>query len=304
MSEPSISADYDMMMAALAVVPELYPKAKNVLYMNKELYKNVAVMNDNLLKVYEKRCDYIGNLEVRASYYFLSSNSPRIVKHGPYQVFSISETKPIAQYNYYRGKRHGPFYVNYEKNGMHYEGPKIRGTYCNDQLHGEYVKYSAPKRNQPSVPLVEENYFYGILHGKRVIRCERTREVNLVQHYVLGKLHGLCLTYYNDVFRPGRYLIAEENYKNGVKHGECIYYRRPKNMCDVYSLRKVQNFYNGEPHGVFTKYKLGKYFSEPTYNFIERPEIDRGINNYAIGEIESQEHWHYGKMLTNEGSHV
>ena len=217
--------------------------------------------------------------------------------------------KEVRNGPYVNGKRHGNW-IEHSADGEVWEGPyaegkrhggwvirtthgnKVEGAYVDGKRHGRWVW-----RGENGDAWQEGAYLGGKRHGQWVNRYSDTGEINYKGAYVDGKKHGdwvesdttICLSEgaYVEGKRHGRWTCSinrkdkEElnwiaNYKNGVYHGEYIWYDDPNASGDM-KYHKKGSYVDGKMHGPW----YGKYLGKGSYihgkkdsHWVEKPPFD------------------------------
>ncbi len=199
--------------------------------------------------------------------------------------------KDVRSGPYVHGKRHGDW-IQHLANGEVWEGPyaegkrqgdwvirtthgnKVEGDYVDGKRHGRWVW-----RGENGDAWREGAYLGGKRHGQWVNRYSDTGGIINKGAYVDGKKHGdwvesdtgLSEGAYVEGKRHGRWTCTNKrkdkeelywiaNYKNGVYHGERIWYGNPNASGDDKYLEKG-SYVDGKMHGPW----YGKYLGKGSY---------------------------------------
>ncbi len=191
-------------------------------------------------EVQEVKDPRTGQVMSRRSVY--EDSEGNFVKHGPETEWYPNGQKK-SEVNYSRGKKHGTTTGWYE-NGQ----KQVEERYSRDKKDGLEIRWYANGQKQS-----EETYKEGELHGPGAAWDNDGHQI-ATGHFQHGKKHG-TLRFYAE----GTTLSKQEEYKDGVPHGEWF-------VVDATGQKTNQYYIDGYQEGPYTKWHAnGQKMEEGEY---------------------------------------
>lgn len=185
-------------------------------------------------------------------------------------IEKAEEGELISERNYVKGLLNGEFI---DWTGRETRYIKIKGTYKNNKLFGEYTEWWRPDDKKKEC-FYDEN---GELHGKMIIHDGLSvKEISEIQFYNHGAKDGTWTRFFSD----GK-INHTRNYKNGKENGENLEYYENGNK------RYQENYVSGKRTGLLSEwYENGQL--KYTCEYSNGKKNGKEIFFYPNGKIEKE----------------